>query len=284
MSLNREVSVRTVVGSLISVLLCVVWSAPAVCQQQASQSVVQQNEPQQELVRLRLERQLMDQLAAYRTEIDGKIASELEGHRKYLQELDDKLYERARFWIPIFSAVVTVLVAAFLWYVGRTQKEAFETAQLIAVSKATELAQQKVDQIVIPDAILTQIRELSNDAIQQAKILRDALVDDVQGELTQARDEIVSNKHAIIESTLNEAIKTKFSSEFNVMERLTKLETTINDIVKRTETVEQLFKVEAVRAAVVRAGGFELSIDLPGSVRAISKIAQMLTKVVLQIR
>jgi hypothetical protein len=54
-------------------------------------------------------------------------------------------------------------VAAFLWYVGKTQKEAFETAQLMAVSKATELAQKKVDSIVLPEAVINQIRQLSDN-------------------------------------------------------------------------------------------------------------------------
>src|SRR5215470_12271778 len=136
-------------------LLCIVSSAPVLAQQ-STPAAVQQLDQQQEFILLRLERRISDQLAAHRTDLNTKMASELEAHRKYLQELDDKFYERARFWFPVFSALVTIIIAAFLWYVGKTQKEAFETAQLIAVSKATELAQQKVDTIVLPDAIITQ--------------------------------------------------------------------------------------------------------------------------------
>jgi hypothetical protein len=273
----------------MAALLCIVFSTPVLSQQSTS-ATVQQLDQQQELILLRLERRISDQLAAHRTDINSKMASELEAHRKYLQELDDKFYERARFWFPVFSALVTIIVAAFLWYVGKTQKEAFETAQLMAVSKATELAQKKVDSIVLPEAIINQIRQLSdnveqqaNNAVQQAKVLREALVKNIETELMRARDEIVSNKQEIIESTLDEAIRTKFSAQFDVMSRLTTLESNVSAIAERTETIEELIRVEAVRAAVVRAGGLELRVDLPASVKAIAKAAEVLTKLVLRV-
>ncbi len=170
---------------------------------------------------------IMEQSAATRDALDASLQAQLTKHRQYLQDLDDKFYERMRFWLPVASTAAALLLAIFLWQVGKTQKEAFETAQLLAVTKATELATQRVNEIVIPENVTREAQKRSAEALKRVTEIRDTLINDLRDEFTTARDQVVADKHAVIMEALDEAMKERFSGELNVLGRVREIETAL---------------------------------------------------------
>lgn len=196
-----------------------------------------------ELVELRLENKLREQLDETEAELSNKIATELAGHREYLQKLDDGFYSRIQFWLPILAGGVALFAGAFFWIVGKTQKDAFETAQTIAVSKATELAERRVSEVVIPENIVESAKKMNEETIAQITELKKQLTDEVTHELKVARDEVVQNKHEIIEQTLDAAIKERFKEELDVLGRIEKIEKRLDKLEDSNDELGKLIKL-----------------------------------------
>lgn len=232
--------------SLIFMLLYTAISSPALPQSDP-QTVVATTQRM-----LELERLVLDETAKSREDLRSEIATELSGHRDYLQQLNDRFYDRFSFWLPIASGALAVLFATFLWQVGKTQKDAYEAAQLVAVSKATELAARKVNEIVIPARVITEAEKLSNQAIEEITRIKTEMVKELREELTAARDQVVQDKHELIMDTLEEAIGQRFSDEVDILSRVRRVE-------KATETLKQAFLglVEPLRKPDRTTAAFE---------------------------
>lgn len=195
---------------------------------------------QQKLLRLEIEKELRDDLEQSEAALEAKIAAELKQHREYLQSLDEKFYERIQIWVPIVSAVFAAIVAFFYWQVGKTRKEAFEATQATAVAKATELAERRVEDVITRERIVETATDITETTIEQIKGLKEELTKEVERELKEARDEVVSNKHEIIAQTLDEAIKDKFADELDVISRLEELETRFRRLEQQSVEVIEL--------------------------------------------
>ena len=262
---------KSISRSFLATALYVASMAPCLAQQ----------EDLLEVMRLRLEQRLLQELNNQEDALEARISSELAGHREYLQQLDDKFYERAKFWVPVASGAIVALLALFLWQVGKTQKEAFETAQLTAVSKATELAQAKVNEIIVPERIVRAVEELSESTIAQIGALKENLISEVERELKSARNEVLENKHEAIEKALDEAIKTKFAKELDVLKRLAHLEKELSSLSQRFERVEDLVKVESIKQSLTKTVGGVM--ELPSTLKLIRWMAENSAKLILRI-
>lgn len=248
------------------------------------QSVTAQNTAKtldEEKTELRIENTLRNDFDSYRREIDAKMATEVAAHRQYLEGLDQRLYERLQVLLPTFSIVVALMVAVFLWQVGKTQKEAFESAQAIASAKATELAQKKVLEILLPEKIISEVQKISVDTVTQIQLLRSTLISSVTEELEKTRSEVLRNKETIIEETLTEAIKTQFKEPLDVLARLKGIEERVTSLSNRIAKLETLSGVEELEMKIERPREPKVGIkDLTLSSKIAVEVASLLLKAV----
>lgn len=194
-----------------------------------------------ELFELRFEKKIQEEMEKSRSQINDRISSELGDHRKYLTDLNDRFYNHLQLWIPIFSGVIAILIAIFMWQFGKTRQEAFEAAQASALAKATELAQKKIEEIIIPDRIVSSVMTMTEETIKQIKVLKTELTQEVEDELKAARDDVVRNKHDVIVQALDETMKEKFSKELDVLTRIKVIEDQIQKISEKSQMFEKVF-------------------------------------------
>ena len=184
-----------------------------------------------EVIQLRLEKILAEQTQSTKREMEASILGVLKEHREYLQTLDDKFYERFSFWMPVFTTAIGVIMAGlFLWYFGKTRKEAFDSAKSEASTIATEIARRKVDEIVIPEDLKIQIQNATQTMKEKIATYTTSLREDAERQLREAKDQIVSDKFEVISKTLDQAVKEKFSKQLDILARVEQLENLVSKL------------------------------------------------------
>ena len=209
-----------------------------------------------EMIGLRLEKSLFEQLRRNQSDIQTEVLGELKQHREYLQTLDDKFYQRIALWGPVLSAVVIGIGASFAWYFGKTRREAFESVRVEASLIATDIARKQVDQIVFPDSLVARVKEaseanvkrlesLSSELRERLESLSNELRERIELELTTERDKILNAKSKMITEVLDDALREKFSKELNLLERIEELEHKVTQL--RSELTRIVTSLDALR-------------------------------------
>ena len=214
-----------------------------------------------ELIQLRLEKALTEQLQRDQKELGSRLQGEIKDHRDYLQRLDDKFYERFTYWVPLFTAALIAVSSIFVWFFGKTRNEAIESAcketAVRATDQATELAQKKVDEIVNPSAMTAKLETAMEDALDQIRRAADQSVADAEREVKAVKDQIrrvadqsvadaerevkavkekiVANSSEVIIQALDESIRDKFKKELDLLQRVEKLEDQVSSLTSSLE-------------------------------------------------
>lgn len=221
------------------------------------------------------EQKLKKELEDYENKLELRYHRELNEHRMYLQTIDDRLYNRIMNIVPIITAILTISLGVLAWLVGKTKKEAYDYAKMRAdlqikkymapenivkqVKEQAESTIQKIEELSteasekvkeLQNKIAREFADHSNKLQKSMNIVKTKLVKEITNDLESEKDNIIKDKKKMIQQSIDEAIKSNFNTEFNIMDRLEKLENEIQTFSKRFSSLEDDIREEAIKQAI----------------------------------
>lgn len=179
--------------------------------------------PKETDIEQRLEVTLTQKLQERTDVIDARMLGELKEHREYLKGLDERFYNHITFWLPTAITISTVFFGMFLFLTGRSKKEAVDATIYDIKVSASNTIRENVNTLVVEGELAEEISRVRTSLSEEVK----KLGEDFNSELIRIKNEVASDNSEVIKNAVGESVKSQFSKEFDLMERIKKLEKTI---------------------------------------------------------